>query len=69
MDLQKVINTVFGTLIRHGASTLGGFLVAKGYVDADTAASLTEYLVGGGLIVVAAIASYFFKQKALKTPA
>jgi len=67
MELQDVIKTIFGTVLRHGASAVGVLLVSKGYVTADEAAQLTDFIVGGGLIVVAAIASYLFKKKAIET--
>lgn len=66
MELQDLVKTIFGTVLRHGASAIGVILVSKGYVTADEAAALTDYLVGGGLIVIAAIASYVFKKKAIE---
>jgi hypothetical protein len=65
MDLTELLKTVGGTLLRHGGNAIGSYLIAKGYLDADTAASFVNYLVGGGLIVIAAIASIIFKKKAL----
>lgn len=62
MKEDKQMETVkgfIGTLLRHGGNALGVWLVSKGYIDAETATSLVDYLVGGGLIVVMAVWSYF----------
>ena len=43
MDLTVII----GSILRHGLSALGAYMVTKGYVDADTVAGLVEQLLGG----------------------
>lgn len=46
------METIIGGIIRALLSSLGGWLVAKGYVDADTASSLVNQLAGVAAIVV-----------------
>ena len=45
MDLTLII----GSILRHGLSALGAYLVTKGYLDADSVSSIVEQLVGGVL--------------------
>jgi len=45
------LTVIIGSILRHALSALGAYLVAKGYVDADTAGGLVEQLVGGALAV------------------
>jgi len=63
--MLEVIKTVGGTVLRHGATAIGAWLVSKGYLDADTAASLVEQISGVALIVLAGILSYFKAKKVL----
>jgi hypothetical protein len=42
-----------GSALRTGLSALGGILIAKGYVDAETVASLSEHIVGFVFILLA----------------
>jgi len=60
--MLEVIKTVGGTVLRHGATAIGAWLVSKGYLDAGAAASLVEYLSGGALIILAGILSYKAKK-------
>lgn len=53
-----------GTLLRHGLTVAGTLLVSKGYLDATQASQLVEFVAGGGMILVAAIASYVTKRRA-----
>jgi len=41
------LTVIIGSILRHGLSALGAYLVAKGYVDADTIGGLVEQAVGG----------------------
>ena len=45
------LTVIIGSILRHALSALGAYLVAKGYVDADTVGGLVEQLVGGALAV------------------
>lgn len=56
---MEALKGLIGTILRHGGNALGVWLVSKGYLDAETANSLVEYLVGGGLIVIMGAWSYF----------
>jgi energy-converting hydrogenase Eha subunit C len=62
--MLELLQTVGGTLLRHGVSAIGVWLVSKGYLDAGAAASLVEYLTGGALIVLAGVLSYVKGKKA-----
>lgn len=62
--IKKVLSAVLGaghgfigTGIRTAAAVAGGYLVNKGLIDAETAASFGEHVVGLGLIVLAIIGS------------
>lgn len=61
--MSEIIKNLLGTALRHGANAVGAFLVTKGYIDADQAAALVNYIVGGGLIAVAAVISVVLKSK------
>lgn len=50
---------LFGMLIRHGLTALGGAAVAKGYVDTDTATQL----VGAGATLAGIALSALQKHK------
>ena len=41
------LTVIIGSILRHGLSALGAYLVAKGYVDADTIGGLVEQALGG----------------------
>ena len=45
MDLTVIV----GSILRHGISALGAYLVAKGYVSADEISGLVETLTGAVL--------------------
>lgn len=58
-----MIQALFGTLVRHGLSFLGAWLVSKGLIDAEAASSLTETLTGVALTVLALALSYMGRTK------
>ena len=45
MDLTVIV----GSILRHGISALGAYLVAKGYVSADEVSGMVETLTGAVL--------------------
>jgi len=58
------LTVIIGSILRHALSALGAYLVAKGYVDADTAGGLVEQ-VAGGLLAVGTVAWSVFRTKKL----
>lgn len=68
MELETLLKSGIGTLVRHGANALGTILISKGLIDQTLANSLTETLVGGALVLVAIGLSIWSKKKALATP-
>lgn len=58
---------VAGTVIRTGVAAIAGYFLSKGFVDADTAASLTNQLTGIGLSLLAALGSYLNNDVVLNT--
>lgn len=42
---------ILAGVVRHVLTTLGGMLVAKGYIGADAAAALVDWGVGGALLL------------------
>lgn len=60
MDLTVII----GSILRHGLSALGAYMVTKGYVDADTVAGLVEQLLGG-ILAVGTIGWSVYRSKKL----
>ena len=62
MDLTVIV----GSILRHGISALGAYLVAKGYVSADEISGLVEQLVGGVLAVGVIAWSYLSRKKLAK---
>lgn len=62
--VKKVLGIVLGaghgylgTVIRTAAAAGGGWLVSKGLIDAEAAASFGDHVVGLGLILLAAVGS------------
>lgn len=49
---------MIGTFIRTGLATLGGVLVAKGWLDAGTATVWSTAIAGAAISALAAIGSY-----------
>lgn len=47
-----------GGLVRHGLTTLGGYLAAKGYVDEGTA----NELVGAAMVIIGFVWSLAVKK-------
>lgn len=47
-----MLGKVAGPLIRHGATALGGFLIAQGWADDATAQEITGGLVAAGGVLV-----------------
>lgn len=41
------LTVIIGSILRHGLSALGAYLVTKGYLDADSVSGIVEQLVGG----------------------
>lgn len=53
-----------GGLVRHGLTTLGGYLVGKGYLDESTMLEL----VGAGMTIIGFLWSWWNKPKPTATP-
>lgn len=68
MDFKTLIQSAFGTMVRHGVNALGALLISKGLIDSAQAASITDALYGIGLVLFAAVWSIVAKKKALNTP-
>jgi hypothetical protein len=58
------LTVIIGSILRHALSALGAYLVAKGYVDADTVGGLVEQAVGG-VLAVGTVAWSVFRTKKL----
>lgn len=77
MDLvKKVLGMLLGagmgwlgTAIRVAVAGAAGYFVSKGFIDGDTASTLTDQIVGVALAIVAAIGSALNNQVQFnKTP-
>ena len=55
MDWFQALQGIF----RHGLTTLGGWLVANGWL----AEGETQALVGGGMVIIGVVWSIFTKKK------
>ena len=64
MDFKVII----ATLVRHGLSALGIYLVGKGYIGADEAQGLVEALCGTVMAIGAAVWSYSRTKKLEAAP-
>ena len=56
--LSQMLRPVVGPAIRHGATVLGGYLLAQGYADENTVAQIT-----GGLTAAGGVALSFLEKK------
>lgn len=63
--MKKLVGTLLGaghgfigTVVRTGLAALGGGLVAKGYIDTNTAADLVTAISGAVMTVLASVGSY-----------
>ncbi|GHA66181.1 hypothetical protein GCM10009007_03300 [Formosimonas limnophila] len=54
------LSTVFGILVRHGLTILGGVLVSKGIIEAGD----VEVIAGSGAAIVGVLLSVFNKRVA-----
>ncbi len=59
MSLQVVL----AALLRHALTAVGGVLVAKGAIDADTAATLNSEVVVGALAALGGVAWSLAQKK------
>ena len=60
-------SVLLNLLLRHGLSTLGGALAAKGVIDEGSAAVLSSEAFAGGLMILGGVVlSYFQKKTAAK---
>lgn len=76
MDIKKILGFILGagmgwagTAIRMGITAIATWLLTKGYVDADTATTLTEQAVGFVLAILAALGSKLNSDVQLNKPA
>lgn len=53
-----VINKVLGPFIRHGATALGGWMVAQGYADENAVSEIV-----GGLVAFGGVALSFVEKQ------
>lgn len=58
------IKTIVGSIIRHGLSALGAYLVTAGYVSADQVAGLVE-VVSGAILAVGTVIWSVYRSKKL----
>lgn len=58
------IKVIVGSILRHGLSALGAYLVAKGYVTADEVSSLVE-VVSGAILAVGTVGWSVYRSKKL----
>jgi hypothetical protein len=60
MDIKVIV----GSIVRHGLSALGAFLVAAGYVSADEVSGLVE-VVSGAVIALGTVGWSVYRTKKL----
>lgn len=56
--LTQMLRPMVGPMIRHGATVLGGYLMAQGYADESTVAQIT-----GGLTAAGGVALSLLEKK------
>lgn len=67
--LRSIVEKIFGTLIRHGLTSLGVWIASKGVgtLETGTINNLTDLVVGTAVIVISFALSYYKSKKAEKT--
>lgn len=61
MDLSIII----GSILRHGLSALGAYLVASGYLDSDAVGGFVESTVGA-VLALGTVGWSIYRTKKLK---
>jgi hypothetical protein len=56
--ITQMLRPMVGPMIRHGATILGGYLMAQGYADESTVSQIT-----GGLTAVGGVALSIMEKK------
>ena len=56
--MDDTMKTILAGMVRHGLTTLGGALVAGGYMDASS----TSAFVGGGMVIAGVAWSWWQKE-------
>lgn len=59
------LTVIIGSILRHGLSALGAYLVTKGYLDADSVSGIVEQLVGG-ILAAGTIGWSVYRSKKLE---
>ena len=59
------LTVIIGSILRHGLSALGAYLVTKGYLDANSVSGIVEQLVGG-ILAAGTIGWSVYRSKKLE---
>lgn len=60
------LTVIIGSILRHGITALGAYLVTKGYIEPDAVAGFVEAIVGG-VLALGGLAYSVYRTKKLKS--
>ena len=53
--ITQMLRPIIGPLIRHGATILGGYLMAEGWADENTVAQITGGMTAAGGVALSVL--------------
>lgn len=60
------LTVIIGSILRHGLTALGAYLVAKGYIEPDAVGGFVEN-IAGGILTLGTLGYSIYRTKKLKS--